>query len=166
MNLYPTEGEDRGLPAFESNGCLPPGRHEASWSEVKARFGGTSWRVRLLYGLRQACRAFYRAGVRQVYLDGSFVSNKKKPNDYDVCWNPSQPGLNLDRLPRCLHPCHRDSSLQKRTYRGEFYPESTLVHEGLVCGIEGMTIVEFFQRGRDGKDKGIVLLNLEGVDDD
>jgi hypothetical protein len=55
------------LPAVDAaTGNLPPGVHQASWSELAAAFGGTPWRRELLAGLRAALEALRDAGCRRV----------------------------------------------------------------------------------------------------
>ena len=37
-------------------------------------------------GLRAALENLKGAGCRTIYLNGSFVTSKDLPNDYDACW--------------------------------------------------------------------------------
>lgn len=74
------------IPAFNEIGLLPPGIHQASRSEFAERYGGTTWRDRLLIGLKAAVDNLKRAGCHTVYVDGSFVTAKEFPNDFDACW--------------------------------------------------------------------------------
>ena len=74
------------IPSFESGGNLPPGIHPATWSELASRFGGTAHRQSLLAGLKGALEALREAGCRRVYIDGSFVTAKVEPGDFDGCW--------------------------------------------------------------------------------
>src|SRR5919206_1257162 len=67
-------------------GNLPPGIHDASWDEVVARYATTHHRRTLLAGLRLALENLRTAGCRRAYLDGSFISNKRVPGDFDGCW--------------------------------------------------------------------------------
>ncbi len=67
-------------------GNLPPGIHTASWMELEAAFGLTAWRRRLLTGLRAALEALKVAGCRRAYVDGSLVTSKEIPGDFDRCW--------------------------------------------------------------------------------
>ena len=38
-------------------------------------------------GLRAALESLKSAGCRTVYLNGSFVTSKEAPNDFDACWD-------------------------------------------------------------------------------
>jgi len=75
------------MPPFDpTTGLLPPGLHEASWEEIVDRYGGTPRRRTLLAGLRSGIDALRRAGCRRVYIDGSFITAKEEPGDFDACW--------------------------------------------------------------------------------
>ena len=74
------------IPDFRRNGHLPPGIHWATWDELKERYGTNSWRQRLLTGLGAVLENLKAAGCRTIYVDGSFVTSKELPNDYDACW--------------------------------------------------------------------------------
>jgi hypothetical protein len=74
------------IPPFEESGLLLPGVHAATWQEVAARFGGNERRDALLEGLRRALQALKDAGCRVAYVDGSFVTSKETPGDFDACW--------------------------------------------------------------------------------
>ena len=72
---------------FDPNtGYLPPGVHAAEWSDVQVRFAENSHRARLLGGLLAACRNLVAAGCGELLLDGSFVTEKPVPRDYDGAW--------------------------------------------------------------------------------
>ncbi len=75
------------IPPFDERGNLPPGIHKADWTELEAAFGGSPRRVALLAGLREALASLRRAGCRTAYIDGSFVTAKEEPGDFDACWD-------------------------------------------------------------------------------
>ena len=75
------------IPSFGEDGWLPVGHHAATWEEVVARFGGDvgSRRASLtskLLELRDALRSCGLAG--RVLLNGSYVSAKAEPDDFDL----------------------------------------------------------------------------------
>jgi hypothetical protein len=145
------------IPEFAADGNLPPGIHEATWDECVARFGGTLHRRRLIEGLRLALNILRSAGCRRVYLNGSFVTVKEVPGDFDAAWDPA--GVDIELLLR-LEPAFGDFSnrreAQKALFRGEFFPSS------FAEGATGSTFLEFFQIDKQtGEPKGIVALDLE-----
>ena len=87
-----------------ANGDLPPGVHFATWLEIENRLIFNPRRQRLLAGFRQACEELRKAGCRLVYLDGSFVTRKEHPGDFDACWDIQ----NVDE--EKLHPVFWDFS--------------------------------------------------------
>jgi DNA-binding XRE family transcriptional regulator len=74
------------IPLFQVSGALPPGEHRADWDEIVERFGWSPKRRRLLEGLRRACLQLRQGSVKRLFLNGSFVTSKEAPNDYDACW--------------------------------------------------------------------------------
>jgi hypothetical protein len=141
------------LPAFDpDSGRLPPGEHVASWDEVVERFGWTERRRRLLDGLAEAIELLAAAGCRRVWLNGSFVTAKDEPGDFDACWDTDE--VDLDALDPVLSN-HR--SAQKARFGGELFPNVIETQSGL-------SFAEFFQNERDTSRKGIVVINLSKGD--
>ena len=144
------------IPAFDPNGNLPPGIPPANWTEFTARYGTTPHREGLIGGLERALAALQAAGCTRIYVDGSFVTAKESPGDYDVAWEPADvdvPGLLASEpvFGDFSHGC----ALQMAKYGGEFFPSS--FEETLT----GFTFLELFQTDRDtGERKGIVALDL------
>jgi hypothetical protein len=108
------------IPPFASpSGNLPPGIHEATWHEVAERFGTTAYRKSLVSGLKAALDALWAAGCRRAYIDGSFVTAKEAPADFDGCWDAAgvDPGL-LDPVLLDFTP---PRLAQKAKYGGELF---------------------------------------------
>ena len=72
------------IPAFDAGGNLPPGIHPASWDEIVTRYAINARRRELADGLLDALRSLKGAGCRTAYLDGSFVTAKDLPGDFDA----------------------------------------------------------------------------------
>lgn len=89
-----------------------------------------------------------------MYIDGSFVTRKAFPQDYDACWEES--GGDLSRLDRVFLIFNDGRAQQKAKYRGEFFPAS------VTDATSGLAFLAFFQTDRRGKSKGIVALDLRG----
>jgi hypothetical protein len=107
------------IPSFESEGNLPPGIHHATWSELASRFGGTVHRRNLLEGLKRALESLRQAGCNRVYVDGSFVTAKVEPDDFDGCWEVH--GVDPDKLDPVLLTFTNKRAAQKAKYRGELF---------------------------------------------
>lgn len=68
---------------------LPPGLHPLNEAQLEAYFvdpfNGSTTRRRLVTGLRAYLNALRRAGVNfEIWLDGSFTTQKVDPNDVDL----------------------------------------------------------------------------------
>ena len=75
------------IPGLNDNGELEEGEHEATLDEVEAVYGlSTDQRKRLMRGLREAASNLEQAGIKKIWINGSFVTNKAQPNDIDGCW--------------------------------------------------------------------------------
>lgn len=96
------------------------------------------------------------AGCRRVYLDGSFVTQKVAPGDYDVAWDAEDVNIaDLLRREPVFGIFDAGRAAQKAKYLGEFFPSS--FNEG----ITGRTFLDFFQTDKNtGAPKGIVALDL------
>lgn len=144
------------IPDFDpGSGNLPPGLHPASWDEFVARFGTTAWRRGLLEGLRQAADALRAVGCRTLYVDGSFVTSKVRPGDFDGCW--ATEGVDLDALAArtpVLLDFRNSRAAQKATYGGELFLADANADPW------GTLFLDFFQRDRSGDAKGIVVIDL------
>ena len=145
------------VPQFDADGLLLPGIHRAHWDEVVSRFGASPWRQQLLVGLRMALHSLSRAGCQTVYIDGSFVTDKEVPNDFDACWEEA--GVAPELLDPVLLRFDSGRAAQKARYLGELFPAS------IGATNDGMSFREFFQTDREtGSPKGIVAMDLGGLE--
>jgi hypothetical protein len=141
------------LPRFTKEGTLPPGVHWATWREFAERFAVSPHRRRLLAGLHRALKALRAAGCRTVYLDGSYVTSKPLPLDFDGCWDVE--GVEVELLDPVLLEFDRGQAAQKAKYFGELFPAQ------MGEGGTGLTFLEFFQVHKEtGNAKGIVAIDL------
>jgi len=107
----------------------------------------------LLKGLREALEILKAAGCRLVYIDGSFVTSKAEPNDFDACWAIS--GVNIDMLDPILLDFSNSRARQKERFAGEFFPAEAPE------GATGQTLLTFFQIDKEtGDAKGILVIDL------
>jgi hypothetical protein len=144
------------LPDLDDDGVLPPGIHVASWEEVVEKFGGTAYRAELLAGLLEVLRHLRQAGCRRIYLDGSFVTAKEHPADYDLCWDLDH--VDLAKLPPVVLDVSFPRVAQKARYHGDILPN-------VIERSSGAPFVEFFQRNKvTGGMKGIVAIDLEELE--
>ncbi len=142
------------IPEFDSNGNLPPGVHFCTWEEFVERFGTTELRLRLMQGLKMAMEQLWKAGCRTIYINGSFVTSKEDPGDFDACYDDETVDIDYLRTyaPKLLN--HYDRTGQKAKYKGEIFPSNQPV------GDYNLNSFEFFQRDRLRNKKGIIAIDL------
>ncbi|MBI3714824.1 MAG: hypothetical protein HY255_02385 [Betaproteobacteria bacterium] len=144
------------ISAFDpDSGNLPAGEHAATWPEMLDRFGHTPWRQQLLAGMLVALRLLKVAGCRRAYIDGSFVTAKEVPGDFDACWDAAE--VDFDRLDVRLLTFDRGRATQKRDFLGELFIADARADP------QGTLFRDFFQTDREGRPKGIVVIDLKGL---
>jgi len=142
------------IPSFDERGNLPLGIHQAAWDEIVERYAITEHRAALLERFGEAVASLSAAGCTRVYLDGSFVTDKEAPGDFDACWEAS--GVDPDLLDPVLLDFSDRRAGQRARYGGELFPAQVAAEPG------GTVFLEYFQRDRQtGEPKGIVALDLE-----
>ena len=144
------------IPDFQTDGLLPPGIHWATWQEITDRFGINEQRKILLGGLKRALNSLKEADCLTAYIDGSFVTSKEVPVDFDGCWDPSN--VDPHRLDPVLLRFERGRTAQKAKYGGELFVAT------MRNGNPGPVMLEFFQKGKEsGERKGIIAIDLRGL---
>jgi len=142
-------------PLTKKTGHLPFGEFVATLPEIESRFGMSSIRRKeLMSGVKKAVLNFQRAGINKIWIDGSFISARKEPQEIDGCWEYHK-NVDLTRLDRCFANVDRND--MKFRYGLDFFPSN---------GIEFLSqkpFPYFFQFSRDGLKKGIIILNITEV---
>ncbi|MEJ0070734.1 MAG: hypothetical protein WDO24_20650 [Pseudomonadota bacterium] len=95
-----------------------------------------------------------QAGCKTLYVDGSFVTDKKVPKDWDGCFDAS----GVDWLlmdPIVANPSNQPAIQAK--YRANLFRADSV--EASI----GLTFRQFFQQDRQGNPKGIIALDLSTV---
>ena len=146
------------LQHLTEDGILPPGIHDASLEDIKARFGlfqETDRRPRLCERLEQLVAQLRPLGfVRHLIVNGSFVTSKPDPEDIDLI---------LAIVPEILHrpewaPAEYNA-LSSRRLRKQYQ------FDVLVAPVDGPAYseyLEFFSQIKGSPDgrKGLVRLQL------
>ena len=80
--------------SFDEFGLLPPGDYEVTLKQLKQSLlvkGPVSksatwdalWRLNLVNNLEILVKQLWKAGIEDIFIDGSFVEDKDHPNDID-----------------------------------------------------------------------------------
>ena len=137
---------------------LEPGDHEAdSWDEIERKLGKSPERKELLVGLKKILIHLKEAGCKKVILNGSFVTMKERPRDFDLCWEIED--VEEDLLDPILLDVYMQREEIKKKYQGDIYPSTAL------GSVNPMRVIEDFFRinkGSDGaKKKGLIVIHLQ-----
>jgi len=132
---------------------LPPGVHEASLAEVAARYGTNDVRKKQMAGLERSLEMLRDAGCKAAFLDGSFVTEKETPGDFDLCWLAM--GVDEKKLDPIILDCSSEGrKKQKAKYGGEFFPST-------MGATSGGFFFSFFQKDKFTQmPKGIIRITL------
>lgn len=130
------------LPEFTEDGLLPVGDYELSLSQLAASplvvgprdaecypNWDAAWRLRLVNNLGVLVRQLWRAGIEAIFIDGSFVEDKERPNDIDGYFECELRRLASGELQRELnlldpHKVWTWDPASRRPFRG--YPKRQL----------------------------------------
>ena len=136
------------IPPFDANGNLPPGIYTATLSEIRKRYAYTPLRKGLFDGVVRLAKSLEAAGCRTLYLNGSFITSKPDPGDYDAVWEYE--GVN-----NTVDPLLREGwnlNAIKNKYGGDIFCR--------MPDILDKDHVEFFQSDRFENAKGIIKIDL------
>ena len=129
---------------------LPPGIHESELAEFAIRFVYNERRKSLYEGLLLGVTNLFNAGCSQLYIDGSYVTAKPEPGDFDLCWDIE--GAHEDLIDPVLLEFSNKRALQKQKFGGEFFPFTSYQEPE-------DSIFEFFQKDKTtGVRKGIIKI--------
>ncbi len=141
------------VPDFDGNGNLPPGEFVVTLSDIAQKLTWSEKRRELFEGLKKAVINLTVAGVKKIYIDGSFTTTKDDPADIDGCWEPNarMDGAKLDRVFLDMNPPRIG---MKNKYGVDFLIAGAKAHPG------GPLVQDFFQMSREADRKGILVLEF------
>jgi hypothetical protein len=140
------DGELTECPHLQRAATLPPGIWAMSWADFWTRYGYNSRRANLLSGLMFALKLLVRSNCQTIYIGGSFITNKERPNDIDGCFD----GMGIDNS--ALDPIFQDIDEQHARFGCELRMDFMSAFQG------------FLQKNRDGEAIGIVEIDLKSFD--
>ena len=143
------------LPDFRDDGWLPDGHHTVTWEEIVEHFGGDpqskrATLTRKLLALRnnlQSCGC-----VGRMVLDGSFISAKPVPGDFDLLL-VLQPNIQemKDSDPRLSRLLDTEMSENQEGYSIFYVPENSPVID---------ILLPMWDKSKEGVVKGVVEVEL------
>lgn len=147
------------LPPFRDDGWLPEGHHAANWQEVGLRFAGepNSHRATVFSSLlswRDAVRAKGMAGL--IILNGSFISIKEAPGDFDLVFSYDEGTEALVRNDPEVRKLIDYQTCRALGFLGDVFalPASLQKSSPLLSGLD------MFDFDRQGRPKGVIEVQL------
>lgn len=127
-----------------------------SWPDLVATFGQGSVKRKLVAeGLRKFALTLRAAGGKWLFVDGSFVTSKERPSDWDGCFL----GAEIDW--QVVDPRLKDIKANRASLKADFRCDAFPAEA--TNGFLGQPFRDFFQQDRAGHPKGILVLDLETV---
>lgn len=147
------------IPQFTEEGLLIPGVHETDLEELKEKMGWSRKRRDLLEGLEEVLELMASCGVVRAYLDGSFVTDKDRPNDIDGCFDLSEDvtAEDLRRLVPVFPPSPFNRAEAKRRFGVDFFPAAATELGS------GQPFLRFLQTDREGRERGVLSVELQAT---
>lgn len=133
---------------------LKAGIHSLTLEQVEELFCSNGHRKKLFNRAVRGIKNLISAGVEEIYIDGSFVSDKEFPEDIDGCWMPNS-AVDSKKIDPVLLDFSNSREKMKTKYGVDFF-SANIIESG-----SGKPFLEFFQTDRDGKRKGIIKIKLE-----
>ena len=103
-------------------------------------------------GLRQGTEKLFSAGVKRIWVNGSFITDKESPNDIDGCWSYTA-AMDVTMLEDDFLNINA-RRIVKNIYGLDFFIAEIIEADS------GKPFQKFFQVNRDGEAKGIVVVDL------
>lgn len=144
------------LPDFRDDGWLPEGHHAITWDELCQTFGGEpgTQRQQILERLLLWRDRAQGHGLRgRLLLDGSFISMKLNPGDFDAIFIGAE-GIEEILVPNQEAQLLLNYQVCKELYKADllFFSEAALRKFPEFCRLDG------FDYSKDQKPKGLVEL--------
>ncbi len=111
----------------------------------------------MLEGILKLAKMLKDAGCRALYLNGSFICQKRFPGDYDACWDAT--GVDTEKInPILLDFSDNGLACSRKEFGGDIRPDLATLTESI------MPYLTFFQTDKRGHRKGIVKIRLQEDD--
>ena len=112
------------IPEFNAYGELPEGTHDATLDEIEARYAITAHRETLFECFSDWVDHMRSAGCHTFHLDGSYITNKDHPDDYDALWDTR--GVDTSLIHPCLLAYPKDRDAIKDRFGGDIFPDHAI----------------------------------------
>lgn len=135
---------------FDRNGNLKE-TISVTLRQFEKIFGTNESRREKLKDLIYFLRLLWNLGCKEVYIAGSYITQKKLPNDIDVCVDMTY--INFEMLKKAKPEFLSDRGIEK-------IRKEHKIHFVLFFDFASYELLEFFRKDRDDNLRGLVKINL------
>lgn len=127
-----------------------PGIYEYTLEKLERDFATNKTRKDLFEDIKRLAKELKHAGCEILYIDGSFITRKEKPGDYDACWEPFVK-KNMPANTLLLEDSTFANTWRKERFSGDIFPR---------FGGYGDRVEKWQLDSRTNKQKGIIFIDL------
>ncbi|MCW2262088.1 MULTISPECIES: DUF6932 family protein [Sphingobacterium] len=148
----------------EDTGLLVVGEHRLALDKFEEIFAHNEHRRYIFERFGKLLEIFKQISCSHIYVDGSFVTKKPRPNDIDVCWHKDEDrekrNIQLETLFKiCPELILLNDAGNRKLIQDQFcadvFPANTTE------GASGLMFKDFFQRDKNtNQAKGIIIIDL------
>lgn len=139
---------------FDQNGNLHGTKH-LDYGEFKKAFGTNESRKEKLKGVLLFLKVLKSLGCTNVYVAGSFVTNKEHPNDIDLCVDITD--VDYVKLKKEYPELLQEKGIEK-------IRKEHKVHFALFFDFGSTELLDWFKKDRDDNPRGLVKIYLNDID--
>ena len=130
-----------------------PGIYEYTLEKLERDFATNKKRKDLFEDIKRLAKELKDAGCEFLYIDGSFITRKETPGDFDACWEPFvRNNKQVNAL--LLEDSTFASSWRKEMFSGDIFPR---------FGEYGDRVEKWQVDSRNGKVKGVISIDLRSM---
>lgn len=126
------------------------GIHDRTFEEVERMFNTNDRRKKIFEGFTNWARELKEAGCETIYVDGSFITKKPNPGDFDACWEAFAT-KNLPSNSMLLDASDEANEWRKIKFGGDIFPRH---------GNYGDRVEKWQYNCRTDEHKGIIRIDL------
>lgn len=135
----------------KSDIIFKPGIYEFTIEKAEAQFASTPHRRRLFESFKELAKDLKEAGCKRIFLDGSFITRKDKPGDFDACWEPFEL-VNRPKDAFLIDESVEGWKARKAKYLGDIFPRHADKY--------GDRVEKWQFDERTERQKGIIFIDL------
>jgi hypothetical protein len=141
---------------YNEQGNLEPGFYDMSLEEVRSIFCHNKHRSWLFEGIELAIEHLKKIGCKTIFLDGSYITKKELPKDFDLCWDDTDLSIvTAAKICPELFDCGWRMQKMKNRYRGDVAPANSIADFN-----KGINFLGYFTEDKQGRDKGIIRISI------